>query len=99
MEKTPFNLVHGSKVVILAKVELETFKIQHYEQKNNDNLLLANLDLIDEVREDIRARLKGYKQTMVNIYNQRVKKREFLVGDLVLTRVGALRALEKLAPN
>ncbi|KAL0405344.1 UNVERIFIED_CONTAM: hypothetical protein Slati_3848300 [Sesamum latifolium] len=51
--RTPFNLVYGSEAVIPTEAELETFKIQHYEQKNCNNLLRANLDLIDEVRETL----------------------------------------------
>ncbi|KAL0444527.1 UNVERIFIED_CONTAM: Ribonuclease HI [Sesamum latifolium] len=47
--ETPFNLVYGSEAVIPGEADLETFGIQHYEQENNDNLLRANLDLIDEV--------------------------------------------------
>ncbi|KAK4386044.1 hypothetical protein Sango_2475000 [Sesamum angolense] len=85
--------------VIPAEAELETFRIQHYEQKNNNNLLRANLDLIDKVREDARTCLERYKQRIVNAYNQRVRKREFQVGDLVLRQAGALRPVGKLAPN
>ncbi|KAL0395080.1 UNVERIFIED_CONTAM: hypothetical protein Slati_4474200 [Sesamum latifolium] len=47
--ETPFWYTES---VISAETELETFRIQHYEQENNDNLLGANMDLIDEVRED-----------------------------------------------
>ncbi|KAL0411925.1 UNVERIFIED_CONTAM: hypothetical protein Slati_3782200 [Sesamum latifolium] len=74
-------------------------KIQHYEQENNGNLLRANLDLVDEIREDARTHLERYKQRIVNAYNCRVRKREFQVGDLVLRRVGALGPVGKLAPN
>ncbi|KAL0324620.1 UNVERIFIED_CONTAM: hypothetical protein Scaly_2429100 [Sesamum calycinum] len=59
--ETPFKLVYGSEAVIPTEVELETFRIQHYEQDNNYNLLRANLDLIDEVPEDARARIERYK--------------------------------------
>ncbi|KAL0462747.1 UNVERIFIED_CONTAM: hypothetical protein Slati_0162300 [Sesamum latifolium] len=59
--ETPFNLVYESEVVIPVEAELETFRIQHYEQENNDNLLWANLDLLDEVREDVHIRTERYK--------------------------------------
>ncbi|KAK4380959.1 hypothetical protein Sango_3014500 [Sesamum angolense] len=49
--ETPFNLVYGFEVVIPAEAELETFRIHHYEQENNDSLLRANLDLIEKVEK------------------------------------------------
>ncbi|KAL0342572.1 UNVERIFIED_CONTAM: hypothetical protein Scaly_1919800 [Sesamum calycinum] len=61
IRETPFNLVYGSEAIIPAKAELETLRIQHYEKENNDNLFQTNLDLIDKVREDARARIKRYK--------------------------------------
>ncbi|KAL0395398.1 UNVERIFIED_CONTAM: hypothetical protein Slati_4506000 [Sesamum latifolium] len=66
----PFNLVYGSEAVIPAEPELKTFRIQHYGQENNNNLLRANLDLIDEVRENAHTRLERYKQRIVNAYNR-----------------------------
>ncbi|KAL0444210.1 UNVERIFIED_CONTAM: hypothetical protein Slati_2143700 [Sesamum latifolium] len=85
--------------VIPAKAELENFRIQHYEQENNDNLARADLDLIDEVREDVCAHVEMYKQRVLNAYNRRVSRREFHVGDLVLRQADALGPVGKLAPN
>ncbi|KAL0402067.1 UNVERIFIED_CONTAM: hypothetical protein Slati_4236600 [Sesamum latifolium] len=80
-----------------AESELETFRT--YEQENNDNLLRANLDLIDKIREDARARIHKYKHKVINAYNRRVKRREFQVSNLVLRRANALGPVGKLAPN
>ncbi|KAL0416154.1 UNVERIFIED_CONTAM: hypothetical protein Slati_3447300 [Sesamum latifolium] len=98
--ETPFNLVYRSEAVIPAEAELETFRIHHYEQESNDNLLWPNLDRVEEVREDAGARIERYKLRVINAYNRQVKRREFQVGDLVLRRAGALGPVGKLlAPN
>ncbi|KAL0427537.1 UNVERIFIED_CONTAM: hypothetical protein Slati_2928500 [Sesamum latifolium] len=97
--ETPFNLAFGADAVILAEAGLITFRIQHYEQENNNNLLRANLDLIYEVREDARSRFERYKQRIVSAYNRRVRRREFQVEDLVLWQAGALAPIGKLASN
>ncbi|KAL0391209.1 UNVERIFIED_CONTAM: hypothetical protein Scaly_0478000 [Sesamum calycinum] len=88
--ETPFSLVYGSEAIISVEAELETFRIQYYEQENNDNLLRTNLDLIDEVREDVHAHIGSYKQRVVDAYSRRVRKREFQVADVVLRRAGTL---------
>ncbi|KAL0340229.1 UNVERIFIED_CONTAM: hypothetical protein Sradi_4539700 [Sesamum radiatum] len=68
--ETPFNLVYGSEAVIPAEAEMETFRIHHYEQGNNDSLLRANLDLIEKVQEDACIRAERYKRRVVNAYNR-----------------------------
>ncbi|KAL0402448.1 UNVERIFIED_CONTAM: Gag-Pol polyprotein [Sesamum latifolium] len=50
--ETLFNLVYGADVVIPVEAGPETFRIQHYEPENNDCLMRASLDLIEEVREN-----------------------------------------------
>ncbi|KAL0293360.1 UNVERIFIED_CONTAM: hypothetical protein Sradi_6940400 [Sesamum radiatum] len=64
------------------EAQSETFRIQCYEQENNNNLLRTNLDLIEVVREDARTHLERYKQRIVNAYNRRVRIREFQVETL-----------------
>ncbi|KAL0367042.1 UNVERIFIED_CONTAM: Ribonuclease HI [Sesamum radiatum] len=88
-----------AEAVIPAEAGLETFRIQHYEQENNYHLMKANLDLIEEVRENAQVHMERYKQKIVTAYNGRVRRREFQVGDLVLQRVSALEPVGKLSPN
>ncbi|KAL0411420.1 UNVERIFIED_CONTAM: Ribonuclease HI [Sesamum latifolium] len=97
--ETPFNLVYGTDGVIPAEAGLETFRVQHYEPKNNDHLMRDNLDLIEELREDAQSRMERYKQRIIAACNRRVNKREFQVEDLVLRRAGATWPVRKLSPN
>ncbi|GFY96586.1 hypothetical protein Acr_11g0008920 [Actinidia rufa] len=49
--------------------------------------LRLNLDLLDEKRESAELRQAAYKNRIAKYYNERVKHRSFLPGDLVLRRV------------
>ncbi|GFY91031.1 hypothetical protein Acr_07g0012270 [Actinidia rufa] len=46
-----------------------------------------NLDLLEEKREKAELRQAAYKNQVAKYYNQRVKHRSFLPGDLVLRKV------------
>ena len=48
--ETSFKLAYGSKVVIPAEVHMANHKIMKYQDKENEEQLRHNLDLIDEVR-------------------------------------------------
>ena len=50
--ETPFKLAYGSDAVILAEVHMANHRVMMYQDKNNDEQLCLNLDLIDEVRAD-----------------------------------------------
>ena len=46
--------------------------------------LNANLDLIDEVRDEAQMRMMKYKEAMAKYYDRRVKIRRFNPGDFLL---------------
>ena len=50
--ETPFKLAYENDAMILAEVGLTTFKVAHYEDKENEKQLYLNLDLINKVRMD-----------------------------------------------
>jgi len=52
--ETPFKLAFGSEVVILAEVHMAKHRVTMYQDKDNEGQLRLNLDLIDEVRTDIK---------------------------------------------
>ncbi|KAI3445131.1 hypothetical protein Pfo_001796 [Paulownia fortunei] len=83
--ETPFSLVYGAEAVILAEIEMETHRIQSYDEKENNELMREALDWIDEKREKAYLRM--------------VKIRNFQVGDLVLRRADTLKQTNKLEAN
>ena len=49
--ETPFSMTYGSKAVILLETGFPTLKTDQFNVKENNRLLSANLELIDEKRE------------------------------------------------
>ncbi|GKV45314.1 hypothetical protein SLEP1_g52419 [Rubroshorea leprosula] len=100
--ETPYHLAFGTEAVIPIEIGVPSFRVTHFNEGQNGQLLRENLDLLDEVREEARLRTLVYKQKVANFYNKRVRPRPFKVGDLVLRKAG-LTGFEtrfgKLAPN
>ena len=100
--ETPFNLAYGSEAVIPAEVHMANHRVITYEDKDNEEQLRLNLDLIDEVRTDAEHRTAKYKNLMARQYDAMVKPRCFNIGDLVLKKVSLATknpAPEKLGHN
>ena len=49
-KETPLKLAYGSEAVIPAEVHMASHKVNKYQDKDNDEQLCLNLDLIEEVR-------------------------------------------------
>ncbi|GKV52282.1 hypothetical protein SLEP1_g58870 [Rubroshorea leprosula] len=98
----PYHLAFGTEAVIPVEIGVPSLRISHFELAQNERLLREILDLLDEVREQSRLWTLAYKQRIANLYNKRVRPRNFRVGDLVLRKAG-LTGFEtrygKLAPN
>ena len=62
-------------------------RVTMYQDKDNEEQLRLNLDLIDEVRTDADERMARYKNLMARQYDVMVKPRQFNIGDLVLKKV------------
>ena len=100
--ETPFKLAYGSEAVILAEVHMTNHRVMKYQDKENEEKLHLNLDLINEVRMDAEQRTARYKSLIARQYDAMVKPRRFNIGDLVLKRVSlATRNSShgKLGPN
>ena len=62
--ETPFKLAYGSEAVILAEVHMANHRVMTYQDKDNEEQLHLNLDLIDEVRTDAEHRTARYQNLM-----------------------------------
>ena len=62
--ETPFKLAYGSEAVITAEVHMANHRMTMYQDKDNEEQLRLNLDLIDEVRTDADERIAKYKNLM-----------------------------------
>nr|XP_023895471.1 uncharacterized protein LOC112007366 [Quercus suber] len=62
--ETPFKLAYGSEAVIPAEVHMVNHRVMKYRDEDNEEQLRLNLDLIDEVRIDMKQRTVKYKNLM-----------------------------------
>ena len=74
--ETPFKLAYGSETIILAEVHMANHRMTMYQDKDNEEQLCLNLDLIDEVRTDVDERMARYKNLMARQYYAMVKPRD-----------------------
>ena len=77
-------------------------RVMMYQDKDNEDQLRLNLDLIDEVRANAEHRAAKYKNLMARQYDAMVKSRRFNIGDIVLRKVSLSTknlAHGKLGPN
>ena len=73
--ETSFKLAYGSEAVIPAEVHMANHKVTMYQDKDNEEQLHLNLDLIDEVRTNTDERMARYKNLMAMKYDAMVKPR------------------------
>ena len=81
---------------------MASHKVMKYPDKENEEQLRLNLDLIDEVRMETKQRTTRYKNLMARQYDAVVKPIRFNIGDLVLKRISLVTknpANGKLRPN
>ncbi|GKV33125.1 hypothetical protein SLEP1_g41667 [Rubroshorea leprosula] len=54
--ETPYHLAFGTEAVIPIEIRVPSFRVTHFDEGRNVQLLRENLDLLDEVREEARLR-------------------------------------------
>lgn len=65
-------MVYGSEAMIPAENEVVNQQRATFNPEDNDQLLVANLDLLDEARELARIRMAIYQQRITRYYNRKV---------------------------
>ena len=66
--ETPFKLAYKSEVVITAKVHMANHRVIKYQDKENEEQLCLNLNLIDGIMMDVEQRTARYKNLMARPY-------------------------------
>ena len=100
--ETPFALAFGTEVVAPVEVGLKSPRIELATEEQNDEAPRLNLDLLEEKREHVLRRTEDYQRKTARYYNQRVKPRSYMSGNLVLKKLLPARrnpAHGKLGPN
>ena len=70
--ETLFKLAYGSEAVIPTEVHMANHRVTMYQDKDNEEQLRLNLDLIDEVRTDAEERTVKDKNLMARQHDAMV---------------------------
>ena len=63
---------------------MPTLCTQCYEEAENKESRLLDLQLIEETREEVALKMAAYQNRVARLYKRKVRNRTFQVGDLVL---------------
>ena len=85
--ETPFAMAFGVEAVIPAEVGLPSHRVEYYNEEDNTEQMLPELDLIEEKREQALIRTAARNQVVARYYDKRFRPRVFWVGDFVLKKV------------
>uniref|UniRef100_A0A151UDK5 Retrovirus-related Pol polyprotein from transposon 17.6 n=1 Tax=Cajanus cajan TaxID=3821 RepID=A0A151UDK5_CAJCA len=96
------QLTYGADAMIPVEIRETYHRRQVFNSEQNSQELAADLDLIDELRDEAQIHEEACKIRASRRYNTRVRPRSFRVGDLVWRLLGEARrdaSDGKLAPN
>jgi ribonuclease HI len=83
--ETPFRLTYGTEALIPVEIREPTRRTENPpNEETNNELLREELDLIEELRHGATLKEAALKQKIAARHDQKVIKREFEVGSLVL---------------
>ena len=82
--ETPFSLCYCSEALIPVEIRIPTLRVEHFDLVSSEQGLRNNLDTVEELRDEARVHQAAYNQQIEKYYNQRVRARSFLLGDLAL---------------
>lgn len=87
-KKTPFVLTYRSEAIILIEIGVPNYRVQHFNEKTNEEAMYMNLDMVEELRDMVVMRAVIAKWKMEQYCNKRVKHRVFKLEDLVRKETG-----------
>ncbi|GFY90940.1 hypothetical protein Acr_07g0011360 [Actinidia rufa] len=85
--ETPYSLAFGFEAVITLEVGLPIIRTGAYDATHNNEVLARDLDLAEERMDNALIRMADYQKQLAKSFNQKVQRREFAMGDLVLRKV------------
>lgn len=97
-----FNLAFGTEAVIPWELGYLPFlQTERYDLAVNNDHLQANLDLLENTKEQPRMRTAAYQWKVTRYYNSHIKESLFRPGDLVLRKaeISQPKEIGKFAPK
>ncbi|GAV77103.1 hypothetical protein CFOL_v3_20575 [Cephalotus follicularis] len=100
--ESPFSLCFGSEAMTLVEIGVNSPRVVHFNETNNEEGLRNLLDLVEELRDKAVIRVIAYQQRVSRYYNKMVNPKPLREGDLVLRNAAIADPTDtrgKLAPN
>ncbi|GAV91531.1 rve domain-containing protein/RVT_3 domain-containing protein [Cephalotus follicularis] len=82
--ESPYSLCFGAEAMIPVEVGVQSPRVVHFTEDNNEEGLRCLLDLVGELRDKATIRVAAYQERVSRYYNKRVSPRPLRQGDLVL---------------
>jgi hypothetical protein len=95
---TPFFLVYGAEVILPTDLEYGSPKVQGYDENANQQARKDSLHQLDEARTVALMHSARYQQALWRYQAQKIRRRDFDKGDLVLRLRQYNRGRHKLLP-
>jgi transposase InsO family protein len=95
---TPFFLVYGAEAVLPTDLEYGSPKVKGYDENTNQRAHEDSLDQLDEACSMALMHSAKYQQALRRYQAQKIRRRDFNVGDLVLRLRQDNRGRHKLSP-
>jgi hypothetical protein len=94
---TPFFLVYGAKAVLPADIEFDVPRVVQYTEKQAKEAREADINLLEEPREQALAISALYQQQLRRYHSQKIRPLAFHEGDLVLWLVQNTKGIHKMS--
>ena len=88
---TPFNFTFGADAVIPVKIGINSLRVAFCDLEQNKANLRANLDLLEEIREEASVKAATRQKKVAQYFNKQIKAKAFEKRDLVLKNCRANR--------
>ncbi|VFQ77991.1 unnamed protein product [Cuscuta campestris] len=92
--ETPFSMCYGLEARAPSEVFIPTWREENYEAKEKEEAMVADLNFVEERREQAFLKAENYRRQVKEYYDRKVRAREYRVGDLVLRKREASQPTE-----
>ena len=94
-------MTYGTKALIPVEIGMPGFRVHNFNEETNEEGLKANLDLVEEVRDQVYFKMQVDKRRVARFFNRQVRGRQFKEGDWVTRKAEKSQPQQqgKLAPN
>lgn len=80
MEETFLSLAYGMEIMILFEINLNSARKIIYDEKQNEENIATNLDLVRKIKKTLRSNLPYSKRRWIDRYfDSKVRKKNFVV--------------------